>query len=264
MAGEIERWITVNGAHIPIIKGESRARAVANFIKQKREQRLKGGYGSKKAIDKLRRIAKKSADEYKKTPDIDDHKQRGSFLSSKEVAAIKKAQDQDEVDMALRYRRSLNKTIKGRAKTNEERYNDINKEYNEKVKKAQKDYLKDKYVDWDDYGAHTRAYNQKVKQAFEERNEKVAKGNLFKTPTYKLKAGTNPRKTQTIRGTTKTAKMKAADDQYKADVKSNRAYDKKYGKPTYSQIESDNRWRIAQRNKRKGYTYKMTDANRQK
>jgi len=36
---DIERWITVNGAHIPIIKGESRARAVSNFIKNKVKER---------------------------------------------------------------------------------------------------------------------------------------------------------------------------------------------------------------------------------
>lgn len=38
---DIERWITINGAHIPIIKGESRARAVANFIKSKRDAKVK-------------------------------------------------------------------------------------------------------------------------------------------------------------------------------------------------------------------------------
>lgn len=36
---EIEKWITINGAHIPIIKGESRAKAVSNFIKGKQKAR---------------------------------------------------------------------------------------------------------------------------------------------------------------------------------------------------------------------------------
>ena len=36
---DIEKWITINGVHIPIIKGESRAKAVSNFIKGKQKAR---------------------------------------------------------------------------------------------------------------------------------------------------------------------------------------------------------------------------------
>lgn len=37
---DIERWITVNGVHIPIMKGESAARAVNNFIRKRRDKKV--------------------------------------------------------------------------------------------------------------------------------------------------------------------------------------------------------------------------------
>ena len=43
---DIEKWITVNGVHIPIMKGESKARAVGNFIRN----RTKGKLNDKRKI----------------------------------------------------------------------------------------------------------------------------------------------------------------------------------------------------------------------
>ena len=37
---EIERWITVNGAHIPIMRGESATKAVGNFIRKRRDKKV--------------------------------------------------------------------------------------------------------------------------------------------------------------------------------------------------------------------------------
>jgi len=38
---DIERWITVNGVHIPIFKGESKMKAVGRFIKGKRKEKIR-------------------------------------------------------------------------------------------------------------------------------------------------------------------------------------------------------------------------------
>ena len=58
MAGEIERWITVNGTHIPIMKGQSTARAVGNFIRKKRIESK-----SKKLQDAIKRNSYQEKDE---------------------------------------------------------------------------------------------------------------------------------------------------------------------------------------------------------
>ena len=140
---DIEKWITINGTHIPIIKGESRARAVANFIKSKKERkRFKNAksYGSKESIAELRKQAKASKDELKRTPNIDDRDEH-NLLTSWEKASIKAGQDQEDVDRALRYRRSLNKTIKGYGKT--DRMKAADKEYARESAKNERRYQKE-------------------------------------------------------------------------------------------------------------------------
>lgn len=39
--GDIERWITVHGVHIPIFKGESKMKAVSRFIEGRRDKKIK-------------------------------------------------------------------------------------------------------------------------------------------------------------------------------------------------------------------------------
>lgn len=114
----VKAWITVRGQHIPIMDGESKMAAVGRFIKDRMERkRFKNAksYGSKESIAELRKQAKASKDEWKRTPNIDDRDEH-NLLTSWEKASIKAGKDQEDVDQALKYRRSLNRRIKGQNK----------------------------------------------------------------------------------------------------------------------------------------------------
>ncbi len=111
---DIEKWITINGAHIPIIKGESKAKAVSNFIKGERAKRNKKvkmvkveGYkypieaDYEKRLNKYKSIQKDANKRYDKKEIT--REQRNRIIDSAHDKYIKQTQ-----------------TIRGRAKTRDE------------------------------------------------------------------------------------------------------------------------------------------------
>ena len=192
---DIKAWITVNGRHIPIMEGENKATALANHFSKLRKLKIserKGEFASKFYEEgaKGRKLAK---NEFKKSMSSDEDDRIIDRIDSE---AGRKADAYMREKYGKNWNKGSDRTITGRAKTKEERYKEINKEYEDKVKEAEKTYMKDKYDSWGDFGAHLGAYDRARNEAFEERNRKVERERVFKTDKYKLKEDKRPIDTQ--------------------------------------------------------------------
>ena len=103
---EVQAWITINGQHIPIMKGESKSKAVAKFIKNKKsEQRTD-------LNDKKWKIAKKLDKAY------------SGMSNPSERHRLEREYNENENKLKQLNKR---KEIKGRAKTTEELKKDFSK-----------------------------------------------------------------------------------------------------------------------------------------
>lgn len=147
---DIERWITINGVHVPIMKGESKMAAVGRFIKGKRAQHKKN--------------LKDRAKEY------------GERIQSKISSGVDEGEAEFQAGKEMRnkygqyWRKKNTLTITGRTKTEEEwkksrdRFNpgdDMYKVYDKKLNATNKNYkLSNKY----DYKENTAKKEEPIKK----------------------------------------------------------------------------------------------------
>jgi len=132
---EVERWITVNGQHIPIRKGESAAKAVGKFIRERRTKRLNDL--EKQYDDNEKKIRDKSI-----TPE-----QRTRYM-------VKAADISREIDNVENQTKNIK--INGVRKSNEQITREAVKEWNKFSNKA------NKYIDSDE---HWNQYLDKQEKA---------------------------------------------------------------------------------------------------
>ena len=148
---DIEKWITINGQHIPIMKGESRAKAVSNFIKGKRKERNK-------------RATARIMGEHNKEQAKIDAKYGHNTPTSRRAKSGEYERESDKlarrtVDRLRKDSESQRITIKGRAKTkdaiDQARYVEYKKIENAKRKELENnvgkrpnnEYLAARYAD---------------------------------------------------------------------------------------------------------------------
>ncbi len=249
---DIERWITVNGAHIPIIKGESRTKAVANFIKSKRAGKGRNVKGySTDPYNRVKKANKEANDTYDY---LNEYVQRAekeySELRQKNYEKGKALYDKldkkypNHLKDELRYRK-----FQGEKDVAEERMRHAEREADNYIRQR------------------TSARDLGAKEAYLEELNRDYGG--YKLNGIKYKANTPTKKT--ITGYGKTDRMKKAD----------KDYDRQYNKAEQrvrealhmpsTVREKDEAWgkyqrasKTAKTKKTKAYTYKMSDANRRK
>lgn len=84
-----EQWITINGAHVKIEEGESKASAAKKFIAKKREAKPSGGSSKKEEVPAKKQTKTKSSTEKLDPNDLDKNKRRELAKQYKEGHYIK-------------------------------------------------------------------------------------------------------------------------------------------------------------------------------
>ena len=280
---DIERWITINGAHIPIIKGESRARAVANFIK------------SKKAKTTERRKEARQNEYF-------DYVLKNYEKNKKGFKQVDKSLKGDELDYRAReytnneagdYMRKKygenwkdgKRTIKGRALSKEgvedERFDIYDEHAHNVAKNLRFDNRKNPLSQDELYdraheiakGTSMYEIDYKYGKGGTHENKQVKIGDNIESARYKLKTDKETPAKRTIKGVGKTESMK------KAEAKYDKAYDnlrriEKGRRDEYSYLTAREYGELKERaankldnafaNYERATTFKMTDANRRK
>ena len=184
-------WITINGAHIPINKGESRTRAVARFFKERK---------GKKAT-----VKKYSTDPYNRVEKAREAKAKAEKEYTKEVKRTNK--EYEDLKTGTQY---------------QEHHKDMDELW-EKYSNAKS--TKSKLFYWSKIGQEEARYDKKI--AYARRNSDEAENDskinsalamqyeAIKDYKYKLKTDkSNTPTKKTIKGYGKTDRMKKADKDY--------------------------------------------------
>lgn len=180
---EIEKWITINGRHIPILKGESKTKALSNYIKGKKQARRK------KMYDKYFETADKATAIAAKKLELENEMKGGNIYTDDQIYWDSHDLGQEVADMKFerKYGKNWNKNSKHDIKrwmTDEARR--VNKAQKKELENYEKHIEKaDKYREQGNMEKYRDEFSKAHKEELKG-YEKISK-EWNRKPTYKLK-----------------------------------------------------------------------------